>query len=82
MPVGLLKPTDFNGHLRGLLIRRAHALYGSFCAPVPPFLKVRESVEPTWHIDQFEWADPVGDTTHLATFLEFRASKMAELMPD
>jgi hypothetical protein len=79
VPVGLLKPTDFHANVRGLFIRKAQALYGSFCSIVPPFMSLRTSSIARWDIDRFEWAQPVGDSTHLSLFLNFRARRMDEL---
>lgn len=82
VPRSFLKPTDFNSSIRGLLIRRAHDLYGSFCSIVPPFMEVRPNTDPDWDIIQFVWSEPVGDMTHVAEFLEFRAKQLTALMPD
>lgn len=82
VPRSFLKPTDFNRSIRGLLIRRAHDLYGSFCSIVPPFMEVRPNTDPDWDISQFVWSEPVGDMTHVAEFLAFRAKQLTALMPD
>ena len=82
VPRSLLKPTDFNSSIRGLLIRRAHDLYGSFCSIVPPFMEVRPNTDPDWDTSQFTWSEPVGDMTHVAEFLTFRAKQLTALMPD
>lgn len=79
VPRSFLKPTDFNGKIRQLLIRRAQELYGSFCSIVPPFMQVRSELDLDWHVEQFEWAAPVGETTHVPAFLEFRSKKLADL---
>lgn len=80
LPVGLLKPTDFHAKVRHLFIRKAQALYGDFCNIVPPFLTVPKCSDEDWQIDKLEWADPVGDLTHMDLFLTFRAKKMEELL--
>ena len=79
VPRSFLKPTDFNGRVRHLLIRRAQELYGSLCSIVPPFMQVRVDSHPDWSTDRFDWAAPVGDMTHVPAFLEFRLKKLAEL---
>jgi hypothetical protein len=80
IPLSLIKPTDFAGTLRALLIRRAHQLYGSFCKILPPFLRIPQTYTPEWDINEFEWADPVGTTKHIPGFLVFRRDRMARLI--
>jgi hypothetical protein len=79
-PVTLIKPTDFVGTIRALLVRRAQELYGSFCQILPPFLHIPETVSPEWNVSEFKWADPVGTTTHMETILSFRNARMAKLI--
>jgi hypothetical protein len=79
VPAGLLKPTDFHVAVRGLFLRRAQALYGSFCSIVPPFMSLRVNDNAHWDISRFDWAQPVGDSTGMSLFLNFRARRMDEL---
>lgn len=79
-PVTLIKPTDFVGTIRALLVRRAQQLYGSFCQILPPFLRISETFAPEWNVDKFKWADPVGTTQHIQSFLRFRYDRMAKLI--
>jgi hypothetical protein len=79
LPVTMIKPTDFAGPLRSLLIRRAQQLYGSFCAILPPHLRIPENHSADWNIRAFNWADPVGTTDHLPGFLGFREQRMERL---
>jgi len=75
----LIKPTDFVGTIRALLVRRAQQLYGEFCEIVPPFLHIPvPSAE--WDVNQFTWADPVGTTKHIHDFLAFRQYRMEKLI--
>ena len=80
IPSSLIKPTDFAGTIRGLLMRRAEDLYGEFCNLLPDFLRIPKSVSPDWAVDQFSWADPVGTTNHIEAFLEFRNDRMTKLI--
>jgi hypothetical protein len=79
-PVSLIKPTDFVGTIRALLVRRAQQLYGSFCQILPPFLRIPETFSPEWNVSEFKWADPVGKTSHIQSFLTFRNARMAKLI--
>ncbi len=45
IPLSLIKPTDFVGTIRALLIRRAQQLYGEFCNILPPFLRIPTTVQ-------------------------------------
>ena len=80
IPSALIKPTDFAGTIRALLIRRAHQLYGSFCNILPPFLQIPETHLPEWDVNEFKWADPVGTTKHIPSFLVFRRDRTAKLI--
>jgi hypothetical protein len=79
LPVATIKPTDFDPLLRNLLKRRAAALYGSFCEPLPPWLSIRPAPNSDWELDRFEWPEPVGDPALIPAFLSFRRDKLAEL---
>lgn len=80
LPEGFLKPTDFHPKVRSLFIRKSQALYGSYCHIVPPPLTAPACKDERWDIDAFEWADPVGESRYLSTFLDFRAKRVVELM--
>ena len=79
IPNNLMKPTDFNGEIRNLLIRKAESLYGKICNLVPPYVKVKEPSDPKWNIENFEWSAPVGTTENLDDFFSFREKKLNEL---
>jgi hypothetical protein len=76
----LIKPTDFAGSIRALLVRRSQQLYGAFCKILPPYLRIPETFSPEWNVSEFKWVDPVGTTKHIQSFLEFRRDKMANLI--
>lgn len=76
----LIKPTDFAGTIRGLLVRRAQELYGTFCQILPPFLRIPEKHSPEWDLREFKWGDPVGTKEHIQAFLGFRKQRMAKLI--
>lgn len=78
-PTAMLRPTDFSHTIRNLLIRRATDLYESVCKLWPPQLSIRGPVKTGWELDQFEWADPVGDVARTVDFLEFRREVMERL---
>ena len=80
IPSSLIKPTDFAGTIRGLLMRRAEDLYGGFCNLLPDFLRIPKSISPEWEVDQFSWAEPVGTLDHIEAFLEFRNDRMTKLI--
>jgi hypothetical protein len=75
----LIKPTDFVGDIRALLIRRAQELYGAFCQILPPFLRIPKTHSPEWDLREFRWGDPVGTKEHIQAFLRFRKEQMAKL---
>lgn len=79
IPNNLMKPTDFNGEIRNLLIRKAESLYGKICNLVPQYVKVKEPSDPKWNIENFEWSAPVGTTENLDDFFSFREKKLNEL---
>jgi len=74
VPVGLIKPTDFGKRLRNLLMRRATALYGLHCNLLPSWLAIEADLDPQWALDQFDWAEPVGDCSRVGAFLTYRNS--------
>lgn len=79
-PVGLVKPTDFSKPLRNLMLRRAGALYGDFCALLPPGWTVRTPGDERWALSAFAWGAPVGVTANVHAFLEFRDRTMTALL--
>ena len=80
IPLSMIKPTDFVGTIRALLVRRAQQLYGTFCNILPPFLRIPPTASAEWHVSEFRWADPVGSTKNIASFLAFRETRMAKLI--
>ena len=79
-PVSLIKPTDFVGTIRALLVRRAQQLYGPFCQLLPPFLRLPETSTAEWSVSEFKWAEPVGTMKHIQGFLAFRNERLANLI--
>lgn len=79
-PVSLIKPTDFMGTIRALLVLRAQELYGSFCELLPPFLRIPQPSSSDWNVNEFKWSDPVGTTKHMERFLAFRRDRLAKLI--
>ena len=82
IPNNLMKPTDFNGAIRNLLVRKAEALYGNYCNLVPSYVKAKENYDSKWNIDNFEWADPVGSIENLDDFFLFRDKRMNEIFEE
>ena len=78
----IIKPTDFSGSMRNLLLRRAEALYGDFCNLLPEWLKIPGSTSESWELDQFDWATPVGGDQGVAAFLDFRNAMIHRLLAD
>ena len=79
-PSAFLRPTDFSFHLRSLVQRRAQQLYGEVCQLLPPGLEVKPCRDPEWDLERFRWSPPVGQTTNVAVFLEYRRSRIDELL--
>ena len=69
IPNTLLKPTDFNSDIRIILLNKAQDLYGNVCNIIHPSFNIKPSI---WSIHDFDWAEPVGDITHIKKFLDFR----------
>jgi len=80
LPNNLMRPTDFSPEIRGLIQRRAHALYGGFCNLLPPHRAFRTDATNLWALEEFEWAEPVGATDNLPAFLHFRETRMEALL--
>ena len=80
LPTGYVSRTDAAPILRNLLQRRALQLYGDACRLVPPPLSVKPCDDPNWALDEFRWAEPVGDTRNMPAFLAFRRRRMEELL--
>jgi hypothetical protein len=79
-PVTLIKPTDFVATIRSLLVRRAQQLYGEVCQILPPFLRVPDASSAEWNVNEFKWADPVGTSQHMQSFLAFRRDRIRKLI--
>lgn len=79
LPNSLIKPTDFNREIRLLLMHKAQDLYGDVCNLFPPSFKLKK-ISSLWDIDNFDWADPVGDIEFMPIFLEYRREVMGELL--
>ena len=80
VPSNFLKPTDFSGTLRTLLLKKAYQLYGNIARLAPPPLVEKIECNPEWQPDNFEWGACVGSTEHLGDFLQFRAERMLKLI--
>jgi hypothetical protein len=81
IPNALLKPTDFNKRLRRLLDQKAEVLYKNYCQLLPNYLSIPETnANDKWNVNNFEWADCVGSTDNIKSFLEFRNKKMNEIL--
>lgn len=80
IPLNLIKPTDFVGTVRALLVRRAQQLYGSFCKILPPFLGIPEAHSAEWNVTEFKWSEPVGTIMNVQRFLDFRHGRLAKLI--
>ena len=82
VPSHFLKPTDFAGSLRALLLRKAHELYGNICRLAPPPLVEKAEGHSAWYPEYFEWSDPVGTMENVTAFLDFRRECMAQLIAE
>ncbi len=80
IPTSMIKPTDFGGPMRNLLLRRAHALYGEHCNLTPNWLRIPPAASADWQLDAFEWSEPVGAMEGVASFLDFRNKELERLM--
>ena len=80
VPANFLKPTDFSGTLRALLLRKAYQLYGGIARLAPPPLVEKSADGPKWHPDNFEWASCVGTAEYVDDFLRFRRDRMNQLI--
>jgi hypothetical protein len=78
--LSLIKPTDFVGTIRALLVRRAQELYGTFCNILPPFLRIPENSSSEWNVNEFKWSEPVGTMKHIPSFLDFRRVRLEKLI--
>lgn len=83
-PNTLIKPTDFAGPFRNLLIRRAHQLYREFCNILPEWISIPSEESKLWALDSFEWAEPLGtlDNDNMDAFLKFRNQTLEDLLSD
>ena len=80
IPSSMIKPTDFGPKLRNLLVRRAAHLYSGHCRLLPDWLKIRAEPSADWHLDAFDWAQPVGEESGVQAFLDFRGAEMEKLL--
>ena len=80
VPSNFLKPTDFSGTLRALLLSRAYHLYGSVARLAPPPLVEKTEPDSEWHPDNFRWGDCVGTFEHVDGFLQYRKQLLDELI--
>jgi hypothetical protein len=80
VPRNLIRPTDFAGALRNLLLRRSQSLYGSFCRLLPAEFSIPVGASEKWELDRFTWAEPVGTSTHTREFLAFRRAEMTRIL--
>ena len=80
VPNNLTKPTDFNGPIRNLLVRKAMELYSPICNIIPPSIKIKENNDERWNLENFEWAAPVGTLDNISAFMEFRRNKLKEIL--
>ena len=80
IPSAMIRPTDFGAAMRNLLLRRAHHLYGAQCNLLPPWLRLRLDVPPGWELEEFEWAEPVGDLQGVGPFLDYRNGMIRSLL--
>lgn len=76
IPTSMIKPTDFGVRLRNLLLRRAEYLYGAHCSVLPDWLRVRPAPSDAWALEEFTWADPVGETADVKPFLDYRCKML------
>lgn len=80
VPLGLIKPTDFGAKLRNLLMRQATALYAATdCKLLPSWITVPADEDPKWALEKFDWAEPVGDSSHIEKFLTYRNKILGEI---
>ena len=79
VPSNFLKPTDYSGTLRSLLLSRAYQLYGSVARLAPPSLVGKTEPDSQWHPDNFQWGECVGTMEHVDSFLQYRKQRMYEL---
>ncbi len=80
VPSSMIKPTDFGPKLRNLLMRRAEQLYGAHCSLLPEWLKIRDESSAEWHLDAFDWAEPVGEAKGIEDFLKYRNGEIDRLI--
>lgn len=79
IPTSMIKPTDFGMRLRNLLLRRAVHLYGPHCSVLPAWLRVPLASSDAWALEEFTWADPVGEMTGVRSFLDYRGKVLSVL---
>ena len=79
-PTAFLRPTDFSFHLRSLVQRRVQHLYADVCRVLPSGLELKPGIDPSWEPERFHWSPPVGETTQVLAFLEYRRGRIDELL--
>jgi len=80
IPNSLLKPTDFNLSLRGLLFQKAESLYKNYCNILPQHIKIPKTEDEKWNINKFQWGDCVGSLDNINLFLTYRNNYMEKLL--
>ena len=80
VPLHFLKPTDFTGPLRALLLGKAYQLYGGVCRLAPPPLNEKTVAYSAWSPKNFAWSEPVGTMENISDFLVFRRKRIEELI--
>lgn len=80
IPQVLIRPTDFSPVIRRLLISRAFELYRDVCNLLPPWLAEKRAINELFSLNDFEWAQPVGDLTSLESFFNYRSMIIAAYM--
>ena len=80
VPDCLLRPTDFNGPLRLLLLHKAFRLYGNVCNLVPDYMHLNPLPGDRWQVENFHWGSPVGTLGNVKRFIDFRNEWIERLM--
>ena len=80
VPCNLIRPMDFAGALRNLLLRRAQSLYGASCRLLPAGFSIPVASSETWELDGFTWAEPAGTSANIRKFLAFQRAGMARIL--
>jgi len=78
MPSNMIRLSDFNLEVRLLLLNKAKCMYGSVCNILPGEFQIKQIDNTDWHVDSFEWADPVGEGVNIDKFIEYRERMINE----